>query len=192
MSASFRLGCICISSTGIDVLFSSMVSTAEAIFRGRVCLRKDTMCSLAAERNVLILYWHHFFCLVDMRGFMTAHGQPDQPRSARYVLKDYVSVSSSYIRERWTEVFTGAWRVTIKWITFFWIKLVYIKICFKSGYFYVLNKWNHHLFKADRISSGSKTILFSWTSIYVLEDCSSECCGTACLYSTCWQLSVEY
>lgn len=29
-----------------------------------------------------------------MRGFMTVHGQPDQPRSARYVLKDYVSVSS--------------------------------------------------------------------------------------------------
>ncbi|XP_053168237.1 large subunit GTPase 1 homolog [Hemicordylus capensis] len=26
-----------------------------------------------------------------MRGFMTDHGQPDQPRSARYVLKDYVS-----------------------------------------------------------------------------------------------------
>nr|XP_033815276.1 large subunit GTPase 1 homolog [Geotrypetes seraphini] len=26
-----------------------------------------------------------------MRGFMTAHGQPDQPRSARYILKDYVS-----------------------------------------------------------------------------------------------------
>ncbi|NXV46733.1 LSG1 GTPase, partial [Uria aalge] len=26
-----------------------------------------------------------------MRGFMTSHGQPDQPRSARYVLKDYVS-----------------------------------------------------------------------------------------------------
>ncbi|XP_066503867.1 large subunit GTPase 1 homolog [Hoplias malabaricus] len=26
-----------------------------------------------------------------MRGFMTAHGQPDQPRSSRYVLKDYVS-----------------------------------------------------------------------------------------------------
>ncbi|NXH97493.1 LSG1 GTPase, partial [Pachycephala philippinensis] len=25
-----------------------------------------------------------------MRGFMTSHGQPDQPRSARYVLKDYV------------------------------------------------------------------------------------------------------
>lgn len=24
---------------------------------------------------------------------MTAHGQPDQPRSARYILKDYVSVS---------------------------------------------------------------------------------------------------
>ncbi|KAH0624309.1 hypothetical protein JD844_008013 [Phrynosoma platyrhinos] len=28
-----------------------------------------------------------------MRGFMTDHGQPDQPRSARYVLKDYVTVS---------------------------------------------------------------------------------------------------
>ncbi|XP_063080354.1 large subunit GTPase 1 homolog isoform X2 [Cavia porcellus] len=25
-----------------------------------------------------------------MRGFRTAHGQPDQPRSARYILKDYV------------------------------------------------------------------------------------------------------
>ncbi|XP_057594986.1 large subunit GTPase 1 homolog isoform X5 [Hippopotamus amphibius kiboko] len=26
-----------------------------------------------------------------MRGFRTAHGQPDQPRSARYILKDYVN-----------------------------------------------------------------------------------------------------
>ncbi|CAG08104.1 unnamed protein product, partial [Tetraodon nigroviridis] len=26
-----------------------------------------------------------------MRGFMTSHGQPDQSRSARYILKDYVS-----------------------------------------------------------------------------------------------------
>ncbi|XP_078725732.1 large subunit GTPase 1 homolog [Lampetra fluviatilis] len=26
-----------------------------------------------------------------MRGYMTAHGQPDQPRSARYILKDYVN-----------------------------------------------------------------------------------------------------
>ncbi|XP_078267033.1 large subunit GTPase 1 homolog [Rhinoraja longicauda] len=26
-----------------------------------------------------------------MRGFMTAHGQPDQPRAARYILKDYVT-----------------------------------------------------------------------------------------------------
>lgn len=30
----------------------------------------------------------------DMRGFMTAHGQPDQSRSARYVLKDFVCVSA--------------------------------------------------------------------------------------------------
>lgn len=28
----------------------------------------------------------------DMRGFMTQHGLPDCPRSARYILKDYVSV----------------------------------------------------------------------------------------------------
>lgn len=27
----------------------------------------------------------------DNRGFMTARGQPDQSRSARYVLKDYVN-----------------------------------------------------------------------------------------------------
>lgn len=27
---------------------------------------------------------------LDNRGFMTANGQPDQSRSARYVLKDYV------------------------------------------------------------------------------------------------------
>ncbi|CAH2247872.1 large subunit GTPase 1 homolog [Pelobates cultripes] len=26
-----------------------------------------------------------------MRGFMTAHGQPDQPRSSRYILKDFVT-----------------------------------------------------------------------------------------------------
>lgn len=31
------------------------------------------------------------FLLSDNRGFMTANGQPDQSRSARYVLKDYVN-----------------------------------------------------------------------------------------------------
>ncbi|XP_069328863.1 large subunit GTPase 1 homolog [Eulemur rufifrons] len=31
-----------------------------------------------------------------MRGFMTAHGQPDQPRSARYILKDYVNGKLRY------------------------------------------------------------------------------------------------
>ena len=30
----------------------------------------------------------------DTRGFMTAHGLPDQARSARYILKDYVNVSA--------------------------------------------------------------------------------------------------
>lgn len=34
-----------------------------------------------------------FLSVADMRGFMTSHGQPDQSRSARYVLKDYVNVS---------------------------------------------------------------------------------------------------
>ena len=29
--------------------------------------------------------------VLDNRGFMTANGQPDQARSARYVLKDYVN-----------------------------------------------------------------------------------------------------
>lgn len=43
---------------------------------------------------------------------MTAHGQPDQPRSARYVLKDYVNVSASYIwvffpSQRWIKGCTG-------------------------------------------------------------------------------------
>ena len=39
------------------------------------------------------------FCLSpppDMRGFMTQHGLPDCPRSARYILKDYVSVCGSH------------------------------------------------------------------------------------------------
>ena len=31
------------------------------------------------------------YFMIDNRGFMTANGQPDQSRSARYVLKDYVS-----------------------------------------------------------------------------------------------------
>lgn len=31
------------------------------------------------------------FVYVDNRGFMTARGQPDQSRSARFVLKDYVT-----------------------------------------------------------------------------------------------------
>ena len=30
----------------------------------------------------------------DIRGFMTSHGLPDQARSARYILKDYVTVST--------------------------------------------------------------------------------------------------
>lgn len=29
--------------------------------------------------------------LIDNRGFMTANGQPDQSRAARYILKDYVN-----------------------------------------------------------------------------------------------------
>lgn len=41
----------------------------------------------------------YFFCncinliifFVDNRGFMTANGQPDNPRAARYILKDYMN-----------------------------------------------------------------------------------------------------
>ena len=33
-----------------------------------------------------------FSCFPDMRGYMTQHGRPDLPRSARYILKDYVNV----------------------------------------------------------------------------------------------------
>lgn len=29
--------------------------------------------------------------IADNRGFMTANGQPDNPRSARYILKDFVN-----------------------------------------------------------------------------------------------------
>lgn len=43
--------------------------------------------------NVLMASTTLSFAFADMRGFMTAHGQPDQPRSARYILKDYVNVS---------------------------------------------------------------------------------------------------
>ena len=31
----------------------------------------------------------------DLHGYMTQHGMPDCPRSARYILKDYVNVSPS-------------------------------------------------------------------------------------------------
>ncbi|XP_064435193.1 large subunit GTPase 1 homolog isoform X2 [Mirounga angustirostris] len=41
-------------------------------------------CRLPTSEELLTAYGY-------MRGFMTAHGQPDQPRSARYILKDYVS-----------------------------------------------------------------------------------------------------
>lgn len=38
------------------------------------------------------LYKHFFVVsLADNRGFMTANGQPDNPRAARYILKDFVN-----------------------------------------------------------------------------------------------------
>lgn len=43
---------------------------------------------------------YRFLSFADMRGFMTSHGQPDQSRSARYILKDYVSVSHMKWRVR--------------------------------------------------------------------------------------------
>nr|XP_020732933.1 large subunit GTPase 1 homolog [Odocoileus virginianus texanus] len=45
----------------------------------------------ASEKSDSALVLQNSFLLIGMRGFMTAHGQPDQPRSARYILKDYVN-----------------------------------------------------------------------------------------------------
>lgn len=131
----FRLGCFCSTSTVSNVPLSFPLSPIEASFssslvffweRGYVVQlgsREECVSDLIVlTQNVL------WFCLPDMRGFMTAHGQPDQPRSARYVLKDYVSVSASYIwvffpARRWIE---GAGGSTVKLILFIWIKLTYI------------------------------------------------------------------
>lgn len=183
----FRLGCFCISSAVSEILLYFMLSPTETSFWGSmlfVCLfgvffvcfsRKITNVQLGRQEecvNSLVLTWNVLLiCLPDMRGFMTAHGQPDQPRSARYVLKDYVNVSSFCIcvflpDKRWTEGFTPAWRITIKWILFLWIKSLYIKILLKSHYFNVLNKWNHDLFKRGSRYSGNETILFSWVNIW--------------------------
>lgn len=38
--------------------------------------------------------------IADIRGFMTAHGAPDEARAARLVLKDYVGVLPSLLRAR--------------------------------------------------------------------------------------------
>lgn len=46
---------------------------------------------------LFIIFFIVFPPIADMRGFMTSHGQPDQSRSARYILKDYVSVSANKI-----------------------------------------------------------------------------------------------
>ena len=37
-------------------------------------------------------------CLSDLHGYMTSHGLPDCPRSARYILKDYVKVSEKGVK----------------------------------------------------------------------------------------------
>lgn len=49
-----------------------------------------------SERLPCIILYETNLLLVDNRGFMTARGQPDQSRSARYVLKDYVNGRLSY------------------------------------------------------------------------------------------------
>lgn len=42
---------------------------------------------LIKSQNLFFL----FLSYIDNRGFMTANGQPDNPRSSRYVLKDFVN-----------------------------------------------------------------------------------------------------
>lgn len=99
---SFRSGCFCSTFTVIKVLpfFFFSCFPQEKPLSKAVFLRESTNGWLGSrgERANILLYLHRiYFSVPDMRGFMTAHGQPDQPRSARYVLKDYVSVSASYI-----------------------------------------------------------------------------------------------
>lgn len=77
----------------------------------------ECFCCLIGTVSSITWFWHYYtkfdFKLVyaDMRGFMTAHGQPDQSRSARYILKDYVSVSTSSSLE-WPVLYTKNRRYT--------------------------------------------------------------------------------
>ena len=41
-------------------------------------------------------WWHKLHAVADNRGFMTQNGQPDNPRSARYILKDFVKGKLMY------------------------------------------------------------------------------------------------
>ena len=42
--------------------------------------------------GVVLSHFHLFILPSDLHGYMTSHGLPDCPRSARYILKDYVNV----------------------------------------------------------------------------------------------------
>lgn len=57
-----------------------------------ICSVFKALCKLFDKSSITFVIV--FPSISDMRGFMTAHGQPDQSRSARYILKDFVSVSA--------------------------------------------------------------------------------------------------
>lgn len=61
--------------------------TAEEILNAYGC-----MC-LSFEYVIIYIciFIYFFYYLLDSRGFMTQNGQPDNPRSARYLLKDFVN-----------------------------------------------------------------------------------------------------
>ncbi len=55
---------------------------------------REVLCTFYVLCSIYII----FVSSADVRGFMTSHGQPDGPRSARYILKDYVNGRLLYSR----------------------------------------------------------------------------------------------
>lgn len=85
-------------SFSIDSLNCYICSFNFGVLLKRLVLYKSCIkCIFFIFLFYLLLFFIVFPPIADMRGFMTSHGQPDQSRSARYILKDYVSVSANKI-----------------------------------------------------------------------------------------------
>lgn len=88
--------------SAVFLFFPAFPSRSLSVRELGFSLSKDTNVQLGSREvcvnsSAVLAQIALWIYLPDMRGFMTAHGQPDQPRSARYVLKDYVNVSSAGI-----------------------------------------------------------------------------------------------